>query len=352
VNQRAVFVVLVNYNGWRDTIECIESVLSSDYPAIRIVVVDNASADGSLDQIATWAASRTPGPGIRAVRAARFRAADFAVAEPGAWISGNDDDAIPMALVAAASNAGFAAGNNVALRWIVRQFPGAHALLLNNDAVVEPTAVSALASEAERDPDVAATVPVILEYHQPHRVEALGGGKVRRWNAFSTMAGSGSSRAVARGAKVDLDFPSGCCMLMTPAALVRVGILDERYFIYCEDSDWGVRARDAGMTLRFVGSAEVRHKGSATFGRRSVFHDYHNARSVMHFVAKHSPNTLIPAAAYGGVRFLAGKLLRRDWAGARAILRGFRDFSRDWRSGRAGSGAAAGANPPVVTSAS
>jgi GT2 family glycosyltransferase len=330
-----VYVVLVNYNGFRDTVECLESLLRSDYPALRVIVVDNGSADRSMDAISEWAAGvvverdRSPSmlahltspPVAKPVALKRYTRAAFEGSEPPRLENGE------VALVATGANLGFAGANNVAFRHVLRTDPDAFLLLLNNDTVIAPGAVTALARRAAAG-GVGAVGATLLQYHSPDHVETLGGALVNERTGFIRLIGAGLSRA-SRPSSVAMDFISGCCMLITPAALRRVGAIDERFFIYSEDADWGVRARQAGLTLAYSGEAEVWHKGGATTVQRSVFHDYHTAKSLLHFVRKHRPYALPIALANLMVRMVATKVLRGQLKRAGAVLNGCRDFVRE-----------------------
>jgi hypothetical protein len=128
-----------------------------------------------------------------------------------------------------------------------------------------------------------------------------------------------------------MDFISGCSMLVPRETFQRVGLLDERFFIYCEDADLCLRMRDAGLPLRYCAEAEVWHKGGATAVHHSSFHDYHNAKSLLHFVRKHRPRMLPIAAAYLAVIFFTRKIARGQWARVRSVWRGFTDFRAEVR---------------------
>lgn len=323
-----LYVALICHNGWKNVIECLETLLRSDYPNLRVFVLDNGSTDGSREQIAEWAAGTrvagTPKGALASLVSAplpkpikaEYRTFATLTTTPIDWSSAS------LAVVDCQANLGFAGANNMALRYVKRAEPNAMVLLLNDDTVVAPNALSAMAALANDRTAVGAT---LLQYNHPERVETLGGAMVSMNNAMSRLIGYDTPRSADRPA-VEMDFISGCCLLMTRAVLERVGLLDERFFIYSEDSDWGVRARKAGVTLVYAPGAEVWHKGSTTMVARSPFQDYHTTRSSLHFIRKHRRAAAWPFLFYIVARVALPKLARRQWDRLRAVRRGLADF--------------------------
>ncbi len=288
---RPVYAIVVNYNGWRDTLECLESLLRSDYPALRVIVCDNASTDDSV---------------------ARIRA----------WAQGKDH----VMLVECEANLGFAGANNVALRYVM-QCPGEpHALLFNNDAVAEPHAVSAMVEVAERAPGCGAVGATVLRYHEPDVVDTLAGGTINRATGMVKGVRAGSGRGEARPETVAMDYVSGCCLLAPQATLASVGPMAEQYFLYGEDADWCLRMTRSGRPLRYAPAAEIWHKGGASVVHRSAVHDYYAVRGTLMLMHRHFPATLPLVLAHAVYRFLLPKLVRGQWRRLGAAARGYRDF--------------------------
>lgn len=333
MNDPLVYVILVNYNGWRDTIECLESVLRSDYPNTRVIVCDNASTDGSVHRIQAWARG-----GVVPEAAAPFRYLSAPpLAKPVAVTLLHETDvAIATAgtgvtLIACDSNRGFAAANNVALRWIERS-GDAHALLLNNDTVIAPDAVGRMMQTTLTTRRAGAVGATVLRYYEPDRVETLGGARVSLAHGMVKTIAGGSARSALRPPRIDIDYVSATCILVTPDVLRRVGFLDERYFLYGEDCDWGLRMRAAGFVLTYDAGAEVWHKGGASVGHGAPAHDYYDVRARLLLIHKHHPMMLPLTLGHTEVRCLLPKLLRGEWARGWAVIRAQRDFLAITRS--------------------
>jgi GT2 family glycosyltransferase len=300
--------IVVNYNGASDTIQCVESLIRSNYAPHRVIVVDNASTDDSLRTLGAWATSRGyPTLDERAFANRPLQAA--------------------VTLVASATNLGFAGGCNIGMRVVLRHHPGAWILLLNNDATIAPDAIQAMIDAASGPGDFGAIGASVLRDDRPEVVELLGGAVVNRLGMV-TAIGAGSARSAPRPAGVRLDYVSGCCLLTRADIVSRVGLMDERYFLYSEDVDWGLRMRDAGLRLAYSPRAEVRHKGGAAVGHRSPLHDYYMVRGALLLVQKHWPAMLPLALIHWAWRGVLPKLVRLQWTRLRAASRGYRDFVR------------------------
>jgi GT2 family glycosyltransferase len=325
-----VYVIVLNYNGWSDTTECVESVLRSDYPNTRVIVVDNGSTDGSMEHLLAWASGARPFERRPSQQLAALSWPPLPKPLPFSVIAAGtspvrEGDFGRLTFVTSPRNAGFGGGNNHALRLLLAANAGGYVFLLNNDIVVSPHAVSALVRRIDQDAGLAAVGGLMFDYRQPDMVQSVGGGQVTRLGM--TRAVGGITRDEVRMPE-RLDYVNGGCLLARLETLRHVGLYDEDYFLYGEDGDWGARMRRQGYGLGCTLDAEVWHKGSATTGARSPFQDYHMVRGVLLFVRKHAPRLAIPAFAYSIVRSLAPKIVRGQWARARSVLKAYADHVR------------------------
>ena len=271
---KKVAVVVLNWNGWRDTVACLASLQQLDYPAVDLLVVDNASSDDSVAQISS--------------------------AMPG------------IALLQTGANLGFGGGCNVGIRQAMQG--GADYLwLVNSDAVVDSAALSALVAKAESDERLGAVGSVLYEHGNADMVQLWGGGSVNLW--------TGQSRHRMKAGS--LDFISGASVLLRASALEQVGLFDSpRYFMYWEDTDLHFRLRKAGWKFSVADNSRLWHKQSASLGRNSPALDMYFTQSGVRFLRQHAPYPVVPILIMVGKmlvkRIVMGKL-ERAWA----VLKGF-----------------------------
>jgi GT2 family glycosyltransferase len=294
----SVHIILVNWNGYRDTIECVHSLQKISYPNYQIVVVDNGSTNESVVEI------KKTFPGIP--------------------------------LLEENENLGFAHGNNVGLAY-AKKNGSEYVLFLNNDTIVDPDFLTRMVETAETDPKVGAVGAKIYFAGEPNRIW-WSGGKVDLMYGWITNQGYGEIDQGQWDTVRELDYICGCCFLARTTTLNEIGGWDETYFHTFEDTDLSIGIHNAGYKLLIQPAAKIWHKISQSGGGElTPFFLYYLERNRFQFVKKHGswhPFTswvrLLPIM----VKRLAGVSLKtRNWRAVFAVLRGWVDFSRGIQGG-------------------
>ena len=243
-----IAIVVLTWNQRDLTLDCLASLSELDYPPDRlhIIVVDNGSHDNT-------------------VVAVRERFPHVAILE-------NDD------------NLGFAAGNNVGMRHAL-QGPAEYIMLLNNDTAVDRQMLNELLAVMHQHPDVGIVGPKMLYFEPSNIIWCAGnsidwrtGGSIRLQAEWLDTATNEQPR--------EADFITACAILLRREVIEKIGLLDPRFFIYYEETDWCVRAHRAGWRILYVPSARLWHKVSAAMGTTSPATDYYMNRNVLLFLAK------------------------------------------------------------------
>lgn len=326
-----VYVLLLNWRGWQDTIECLESVFRQDHSRYRVVVCDNDSGNESLERIAEWARGERAAPVPETERLREL--CSPAVPKPIPYVEldrvaaerGEGGDA-PLVLVQTGGNLGYAGGNNVGLRYAQARGDAAYVWLLNNDTVIDPRALAAMVEVAEEDPRAGMVGSRLMYYGDPGRIQAIAGGTVVPWSGLTRHLGAEQTDPERWSEVVEPDYVTGASMLVRGALLDDVGLLDERYFLYSEEVDWCLRAREAGWRLLYAPGSTVWHKGGQSVQYSSPLHDYHTVRGMLLLVRRFYPARLPVALLYSVYRCLAPKLVRLQYTRFKAVLRAYRDF--------------------------
>lgn len=280
-----VSAVIVNYRQPSLTEEAAASLAGQGGMCrVSTIVVDNGSADGSLERLKESCAGCT--------------------------------------VLDAGGNLGFSGGNNVGIRHAL-EHGAEYILLLNNDAAAESGAVEALLSAA--GPRTIAA-PKIVFASDPSRVW-YGGGHVSRMRGGFYHDEDAASADSAR----DVDFASGCCMLLPASFFRECGFMDERFFLYCEDAELCLRAVRAGFRIRYEPRAVVRHKVSAsTGGERSPMSVYYGTRNRLMLLSQYG----FPPVAFAYV--LATRLVKMLSSPFHPAERHALPGIIDWIAGRTG----------------
>lgn len=288
-----VLILILCYNGVADTLACLASLAQITYPAADLLVVDNASHDGTPAQV-------------------RAQFPHCTVIETGA-------------------NLGFASGNNVGLRYAQQQQYD-YTLLLNNDTEVAPDFLDRLVAVAESDPAIGIVGPTITYYEQPTRIWSAGGTiDWRRGRTF--MRGIGEHDRGQYTAPTPVDFVTGAALLCKRAVLDRAGLLDDRFFMYYEETEWCVRAQRAGFRIMYVPDAKVLHKIPIADRIDKPYVAYYMTRNRLLFLQQTGAPlmTWLNALLFQDLRTCVSYTVRPKWRSRRAnrdaMLRGLRDFA-------------------------
>jgi GT2 family glycosyltransferase len=249
-------IVVVNFNGLDDTRRCLRSIAAIGDPSVAAIVIDNGS------EVNPVASLREEFPWCLAER-------------------------LP-------ANTGWAGGNNAGIRLALER--GAEqVILLNNDTTVHPRLVDRLLTAARSNPDFGVLGPVICFMDEPDVVMTDGclfnrpeePGFFRR-KAVPLGAGGGGPPAV-----IEVDIVNGCCMMIDARVLRSIGLIDERFFLIHEESDFCLRARNAGYRCGVIDDALVWHKGSSSFKRvGSRVQRYYDSRNLYLLLRKHSAGSV------------------------------------------------------------
>jgi GT2 family glycosyltransferase len=274
-----VYCIVLNWNGWKDTVVCLAALRQVDYPRLSVLVVDNGSTDASVENIRK--------------------------AFPEVEIIENQE------------NAGFGAGNNLGIR-LALQRDANFIWLLNNDAVPDPGALKALLRKAALKPRAGAIGSVLSYAHDPSLIQAWGGGRVNIW----------LGRAMhAKEPREDhwFDYLTAASVLLRSSVLKRVGLFDEDFFLYWEDTDLGFRIRKAGAMLSVAEDSRVLHKENASTGRGTARQQRYTVSSGIRFLIKHAPQPWLSVPLYIAFEF-AKNVLKMKPAQIRGLIGGVGEY--------------------------
>lgn len=298
-----VYIIVVNWNGWKDTIECLESLLLLDYPDFRIVVCDNGSYDDSVITLQKWGSLKFSSD------SAKWQFLSREAAENSACFS----DAT-CTLISNGSNLGFGGGTNVGLRYAMARGDADFCWLLNNDTVVDVSALTKLVERMHDKPDAGMCGSTVREYDNRSKVQALGGAVYSKWLGVAWHIG----RTIQGDVLLDplqvenkMDYVVGASLLVRLLYLQDVGLMAEDYFLYFEEIDWVYRGHGR-YSLAYAPNSIVYHKVGASIGtatnvmKKSYLCDYYTLRNRLLFTRRYCPVALL--GVYSG---LAGELLVR-----------------------------------------
>jgi len=285
--KKKVTTIVLNWNGWKDTISCLESLSLVDTSSfdLEVLVVDNASNDDSIHKLEEYK-----------------KKFDFK-------------------LIQNPSNLGFAEGNNVGLRYAISKGFD-YAMVLNNDTLVDRKIFSHLLFAFEDNGGVGVVSPKIyfakgFEFHKGRysnsdlgKVIWYAGGKVDWNNVMGINLGVDEVDQGQFEEIKEVDFATGCSSIFSVPVLKKVGLYDKRYFMYFEDVDLSLRIKKAGYKVLFQPKGIVWHKVAQSSNIGSDLNDYFISRNRLLFGLKYAQLRTKIALFRESLRFL---LRGRKW---------------------------------------
>lgn len=288
-----VSAVVVNWNGWRDTVACLDSLLAQRDADLRIVVCDNGSTDDSARALREWISARSQGDQER------------------------------LHLLPLGRNLGYAAGLNAGVRWARAHWPGRLFWLLNNDLHAQPGALRELVAARARVASAGLCGSVLLEWNDPSRVQAVG-GRYRKWLGVGWHETSPTE--APDGVCLTLDYPVGASLLVDEDYFDRVGPMEESYFLYGEEIDWVERGRRHGYVPVVALRSRLRHKEGASTGSlggvrgKSLLSERYGVVNRLRVTRRFWP-ALLPVVWASLALVALDRAVHGEWARALLVLR-------------------------------
>lgn len=282
-----VYIILVNYNGYRDTIECIDSLEKINYNNYNIIVIDNKSSDGSA-----------------AILTDRF---------PDIKIIENEQ------------NIGFSGANNIGINYAIEN--GAeYILLLNNDTTVDSNFLKVLVDNCKKDKSVGICIGKIYFYKEKRKIWYAGGYVSKfKGNVYHNGYNEVDTGVYDKISKVT--FATGCCMLIPKEVILNIGLLSEDYFLYYEDADYCCKISNGGLSILYCPASVIYHKISASTGELSQLSQYYLIRNRNIFINRNIKGVYKLISFLFYYLFLFVKMISGKQDG-KIMIRAIKDFIR------------------------
>lgn len=290
--QPLIISVILNTNRREDTIECLASLAESSYGNHKSIVLDNNSKDGSVEAIRT-----------------QFPAVEIIQLEENRGYAGNNNVGIEAAMARGAD-------------WV---------FVLNEDTVIDPDCVAQLLEIGESNPWIGIVGPMVYHYDEPDIIQSAGGVLGPYWESIHLAKDERDTGQFV--APHEVEWVSGCGIMVRRAVITDVGAIDERFFYFWEETEWCVRASKAGWRIFHVPTAKMWHKGVQRNYRPKPSLMYYTTRNRFMLLSKHrAPAKVWLVAWIQTIRTLTSWTLKPRWRSRRehrnALIRGIRDFLR------------------------
>lgn len=285
-----IHIIVLNWNGLEETSECLESLKKLDYDNFDVILVDNNSSGDDVE------------------------------------ILENKFGLFLNTILCTKKNLGFSGGNNIGIKYALENNTD-YVLLLNNDTVVEPDFLNKMIAKESLDEKIGIITPMITYYSDRNKIWSAG-GEISKIRASGFTFGYNEYSKNHNYDKL-CTFASGCCMLIKSEVIKDVGLLDENYFLYLEDTDYCQRTLNAGYKILYVGSSRIYHKVfSTTTKQNAMLPLYYSIRNRLYFAKKNLGPYFYLAFFYLVTAFLIKTILvnKFDKKMIKIVYLSFKDF--------------------------
>jgi len=295
--QPLVYIIILNWNGWTDTIECIDSIIQQEYLNYKIILIDNGSADDSIIKIHEWAEGRITSQSLYAKfpkKEAAINILNLTKSEIENQILKNENTEI--VLIQTEENLGFAKGNNIGIKYALNN-QADYVFLLNNDTYIFNKSITELIDFLENNNKYIAATSQIRYYS--NEIIWQCGGNITWFYFRKYLFPDKSINSVPNEGYSDISFASGCALMLPAKKLKTFGLLTEKFFFGEEDFEFALRAKKQDLKMACIYSSIILHKVSSSikkvsgdrFSINSAFHYYlcrfinvkHNSKKLFWF---------------------------------------------------------------------
>lgn len=323
-----IYIVILNYNSWQDTVECIEALLNSEFRNFQIILLDNNSPNDSEIRIKDYLKGkikRDPQDSFfRNKLITRSNGLPFIYYKIEKELPGLEDlhnnhinnlnsDIIdkPILFLQTGENLGFAGGNNVALKILSRSIldDTVKIFLLNPDTFLDAHALGEL-SKIELQFFISSCM--VKAYDKPHEQGFPGAFRIKR------------PFGVIQKNFAEIDYIYGGALFTNLATIRKIGLMPNNYFLYWEETDWCYGAKMEGVKLTICDKAVVYDKVGTSTGR-GYLANYYFIRNGLIFYKKYFRRYMPSLLFYIGLRIL-DKIRKGEFNNAKAMIHGVRDY--------------------------
>ncbi|MBC8316401.1 MAG: glycosyltransferase family 2 protein [Desulfobulbaceae bacterium] len=317
-----VCAIVLNWNNWRDTLECLDSLTATMPCPDSIIVCDNGSTDDSVEKILQWAVSK----GEKVLR----------INGDEGIFSRLTDKVVRLILITNSTNLGYSGGNNVGISYVLAQEQFDFVWVLNNDTLVAKDSLKELLS-CVRQSKAGIFGSTVVYHSAPERIQCAGG---MRYNPLTTifrpvLGGHSLPEVLFVRDHPPIDYIYGASFFVRTEVFEKCGLFNEDFFLFYEELDFCRRARAKGYSLYWCRESIVEHKVSQSVGSadeknkgKKVISSYHENLSTLLYTHLHHKNILPIVMVFRFLGKLAIIILRQEWYLIQPLVKAYRDFMR------------------------
>lgn len=286
-----VTIIILNWNGWETTIECLESLYQIEYPTYNVVLIDNGSDDSSINKIKEFCQGRLKIQSDffeyssinKPINIFELNNNELELKNSFSYEFSKLPSNNKLILIKNDKNYGFSEGNNIGIRYSLKNLKSDYILLLNNDTVVDKYFLQELIEVSTINNNIGIMGPTVYFYHSKNQIQSAGA--TINWKRGNSTLNTKNKRSEFKQFN-DVDYVSGCAFFSRTEIFKEIGLLNSNYFAYWEETDFCIRASKRGYKVINVPSSKIWHKVS--FSTKKSFYYYYMTRNMFWFMKQHA----------------------------------------------------------------
>lgn len=317
MNSKKVNIIVLNYNNYQDTIECVDSILQLNYTNYNLIVIDNASTNNSFDHLKNhFKFLKENSPSYN------YQLLD----ENETYIF---DESCQLYLTRSNENNGYSSGNNIGIDISMKYTHCEYIWILNNDTIVDidslTNQVNYFESEIKHGKNLGILGSKLLNYFDQDKIQAVAGSYNKVWGFSKSIGLDKNSNEISQIDANKIDYINGASMFVSRNFILNVGFLATEYFLYFEELDWAQKARANKFSLGYCNDSLVYHKGGASvhfveslnkniksqFYSKNYLTEYHHTKSKLIYTHKYYPKFKNHISIYIGILLIILNRLRK-----------------------------------------
>lgn len=243
MKKKLVAIIILNYKGLDDTIECVKSVKKIMYKNFLCAIVDNDSQDGSYEKL-------------------KEMFPEYKIIQFG-------------------ENKGYAAGNNLGIKYALQE-EAEYVCILNNDVIVKSDFLNVIIEYMEKNNTVGIAGPKICEYFAPEVIQSTG-ARIDLYKGVVPALNVGIAEEKISDEIIQCDYVGGACLIVKSEVISKIGLIPECYFLFFEETEWCLKAKRCNYDVVCISKAKIFHKGSASINKISGLSEYYFSKNQVLF---------------------------------------------------------------------
>ena len=311
-----IYIIIVNYHGGADTLECLESLLKSSYENFQVFVADNSGKNDDFEQFRLWSKNI---PSIAFFTEKEFNGLPSSLSQK-------------IIFIKAEKNNGFAAANNITLKYLQKQSDFVYLWLLNNDTVVPADFLEKILEKLKTTGEKYGIFGNALCYYDNPQILQCAGIRCSKWLAHTFPVYENTEYAQVFSLLKDKPLhglsPVGASMFIKKECFEDVGLLAEDYFLYFEEWDYTIRAEKKNWKSLIFGDVFIYHKfamsidkGNKKGADKTLFSDYYLTKNKKVFANKNLKYYYLPTVYLSYIPIILNRIKRRQWSRVVMVVR-------------------------------